>query len=1071
MLKSPFPHWLMIALIVLVIPVTGCSRSAKAQRALERADRFFGEGEHEKAKIEYMNVLRAKGPDAEVYMRLGQIWFEQGAPLSAGPFLAQAHQLQPEHVQNSTRLAQTLMLLGQRKQAGETAARLLQREPANKEALLLVAQAAQTPDEIATAEQLLEPFPDKSSPHFHLATAALLNQKGDSAAAEQHVDRALAADPKSADAHAIKASFHQSRGEVAEAERMLKTAAEIGAPRSGHHLAYAQLLFNSGRQEEAVAFLKEEAKKTPDYLPTWNLLARFALINKSWKEVETNVANVIRIDPDNFDARMLQAELWLVRGETTKAREHLERLDAAYPNVPEIKMALARAQAQNQKISQAVSTLEQSLAAAPNRADAVLALAELNIRSGKPQAAIKPLEDLLAARPELLNAQRLLTAAYQGAGRLDDAIAILRQQIIALPDWAEPYYSLGLILRTRGQNAEARDAFEKSAAIEPRNPGPIEQLVEIDLTEKQFDAAIERVQSRLLASDPNSAPAHFLLGKIFGAAGKWDQAIAALEKAIQLDANLEVAYRLLVATYISSGRLSDAAARLETLATENLKSVGLWATLGQVYSSLKQYEKARDAYEKALALEPNAVLVLNNLAFLQAERLGDLEKAQELASRARNLAPGDPNVADTLGWILFKRGDHQQASTLLQEAAAKLPENPTLQFHYGMASYMLGNTEAARSALEKAVNSPHDFADREAARQRLAMLASGGGAADAAALEGALQTKPDDPVAWTRLAAQHEKEGDFAKAAQALQQALKASPRLLPALRRLVELNLGPLNNSAQALEFAKRAREADPHNPEILALFGRASYAAGNFQQAYSVLQTAVRQKRDDPTIAHAFAWAAYSVGRENEALEAMKGAASSPDAPIAADAQRFVQLAGAARSENVDAATVTAATEAVATDPQYVPAIMVQALAAQAKGDPAAAALFSRVLARFPDFAPAEKHLAAIYAEDPAQQAKAYELAVKARKTLSDDADLVRTLARLHYARKEYARAVQLLEETRGRKPLGARDLYTLGASQLRLDDKSGARENLQRALQAGLSAPLAEEARRLLTEAGAE
>ena len=108
-----------------------------------------------------------------------------------------------------------------------------------------------------------------------------------------------------------------------------------------------------------------------------------------------------------------------------------------------------------------------------------------------------------------------------------------------------------------------------------------------------------------------------------------------------------------------------------------------------------------------------------------------------------------------------------------------------------------------------------------------------------------------------------------------------------------------------------------------------------------------------------------------------------------------------------------------------------------------------YEQILKRFPDFAPAQKHLAAVYLKDPSALDKAYEFAVKARRTLSDDPELARTLGEISYKRKEYSRALQLLQESARRTPLDANGLYYLGMSQLEAKQKPQAREALERAL----------------------
>ena len=79
--------------------------------------------------------------------------------------------------------------------------------------------------------------------------------------------------------------------------------------------------------------------------------------------------------------------------------------------------------------------------------------------------------------------------------------------------------------------------------------------------------------------------------------------------------------------------------------------------------------RARDAYEKLLAINPNFVPALNNLAYLYTERLNEPNKAYDLARKAHDLTSGSAAAGDTFGWVLYKRGDYQQALPIIQESA------------------------------------------------------------------------------------------------------------------------------------------------------------------------------------------------------------------------------------------------------------------------------------------------------------------------------------------------------------------------------------------------------------------
>src|SRR4029077_9133391 len=105
----------------------------------------------------------------------------------------------------------------------------------------------------------------------------------------------------------------------------------------------------------------------------------------------------------------------------------------------------------------------------------------------------------------------------------------------------------------------------------------------------------------------------------------------------------------------------QAITELETLLKKNPSNAVALMIDATVYDKMNEYQKARDAYEKLLALKPDSVSALNNLAYLYAEHLNQLDRGYELAEKARTLEQNAAEIADTLGWILYRRGDYQQA--------------------------------------------------------------------------------------------------------------------------------------------------------------------------------------------------------------------------------------------------------------------------------------------------------------------------------------------------------------------------------------------------------------------------
>ena len=1061
----------LITLLLVALLLSGCFAGPKKTRVLERADSYFKAGEYDKAKIEYLNLLRLDNQNVTAFQQLGFIWLEQGVPLRAIPFLLKVRELEPKNITARTKLALAFMAIGQAAEARKEAVSVLQQDPGNSDAIVVLADTSRSKEEIAATEQQLEKFPNKNTAAFHIAAASLATRKGDLSAASDEIQRAVASEPKSARAHLAMGYTFLLRKNPGHAGPELKIAADLAPLRSEERIKYAEFQAANGASAEAKGFLQEVTREAPDYLPAWRDLAQIAFSEKKHDEALSFLENIFSRDPENPDARLLQANVWLAKGDAAKATATLDRVNNNYPNNPLVKFALARAYLASKNAAQATATLQQAIAIRPDYTEAVLALAELNLGSGKAQAVVLAMEDLLKKRPDLREARLLLANGYQALGRLDDAAALFREQIKNSPDSPEAHFSLGLILRQQKKNDEARQAFEKASELAPDNLNPIDQLVEMDLADKRYDAATERVKQQL-QKNPNAAGTHVLEAKIYVAQQDWGRAESALQKAIELDANFTPAYGLLIGVYVAENKLAQAISQLEAELKKNPNNPRGLLMGALLYERIKEYAKARDTYEKLLALSPDSALGLNNLAYLYAEHLNQLDKAYQLAQKARELQPENGLVADTLGWILYKRGNYQQALALLQESVSKMPENPEVQFHLGMASYMMGQPDAARSSFEKAAHATTDFPGKDEAKRRLALVEGASGHAaelPAGELEKLLRQQPNDLIALNRLAEGYEKQGEAGKAAAAYEQALKLNPKLPNAALKLAQLYAGPLQKRDKALEFAKKARELSPNDVQATGALGRVAFQAGNFTWAYSLLQESARQRGDDPTILHDLAMAAYALGKVPEARQIMQRCLNAtPNAAQSDDAKRFLATTALEQPSPDVIAAEPEIQKILKTQPDYVPALMAEAaLRLQHNDQKAAAAIYLGVLHKYADFAPAQKRLATVYAEDPETLTKAYDLAMKARKALPDDADLARTLAELSFKRNEFSYAVQLFQESGSKQSLPARDLYYLGVAQLQTKQESKGRETLERALAAGLQDPFAQEAKQRLAK----
>src|SRR5205085_8401299 len=126
----------------------------------------------------------------------------------------------------------------------------------------------------------------------------------------------------------------------------------------------------------------------------------------------------------------------------------------------------------------------------------------------------------------------------------------------------------------------------------------------------------------------------------------------------------------------------------------------VYVMLGAISSLQEKYGKANEYYKNALKINPRLTYALNELALNYAEHGGNLDDAFSLAQKAREQDTGSPQVADTLGWIYYKKKMYTQAVGLLKESAAAMASNPVIRYHLGMAYYKNGNKALARTELQ-----------------------------------------------------------------------------------------------------------------------------------------------------------------------------------------------------------------------------------------------------------------------------------------------------------------------------------------------------------------------------------
>jgi tetratricopeptide (TPR) repeat protein len=1067
MKKNPVILILTAASLIALIGA-GCSQRAKTSANLTSADRLFDSGEFDQAETEYLNALHTDPHNAKAIGRLGLIYFDEGRFQKAAPYLFKGSELSSSNLELRVKLAQIYLAIGEVKKAREQADIVLNNHPTDPDAPVLLAQSAPLAQLGDVQRQLRGLVAKGDSAALETALGVAASRQNNFQPALESFQRALKLDSRSAAAYAALGNTYLQFNEYKKAGEALKAASDCADITSPLQTEFGQFEIQTANFAAAEKAFNGLTQKAPDYMPGWLGLAEVALDEKKFDDSDVAVKKVLACDADNVDALVLKARLDLARGDTTNAIAELEHVVTTYHQAPRIHYELALAYLTGGKTDKAVNQLHEAVDLEPNFVQATFLLAQLDVKKGDAESALGLLKPLITRRPDLVEPKLLLADVYRLQNDFNDAQALYQQLEKSFPkNTSIPLLAGSTYVQQFNEDA-ARAEFNRVLTIDPANTSAQEELAQLDLTDKNYDAAQQRAQN-LVSKNPKEAQPEVLLAKIFLDRGQTNQAEEALSKAARLPDGFE-ANLLLAQLYFNLKQDKEASDMIDLAMTRKPNDPALLMFAATIQTDQKDYPGAAATYEKVLAINPQYSPAINNLASLYSDQLGDMDKAYALAQRARQLLPNDPSTADTLGWILFKRGDYTSALNLFQQGAAGLPNNPEVQFHLGLASYMLDNEDSAQQQLQNAIALSAAFADRSECQKYLDILNLDPATADAAAranLEKRISEQPGDPVAFNRLAAIYQRDNDTVKISGLCQTVLKANPKNAKAM--IILARSLESQDPQKAFELAKTAYQLTPNDPNVCAALGHLASITGNDQWAFSLLDEASQDQPTNGQTLFDLASTAFCLGKVSEAQTDMQNASQAGLSSLqSAQARNFLDLLAVSQNPNEAAGSQSRVENVLATEPNNPVALFDEGLVDSQNNDALGAEhAYETLLARHPNCAPASKNLAILYAQNLAEPARAYPVAIKAREAFPDDPQVARALAMVLFQQGNYDRAADLFNTISNSAGADARLYYCLGICEYHLKNYLETKTSLEHALTLNLSGPEAVDARQTLSE----
>jgi len=446
----------------------------------------------------------------------------------------------------------------------------------------------------------------------------------------------------------------------------------------------------------------------------------------------------VELEPDNIEANNIMASLLVSDGRSAQALPHLvvvarggqkanfpmvladfedleleqqqalaqeiDLLAAEMPDNTALMLTQALLLAEQQELSKAMARLDQILQLEPYQSQALLLEAKLRLARGDDQP-FSRIEKALQANPRdqalRLQYARLLAPKDLQAARKQ--FEILSAQS---PKDSNLLLSLALINREIGDNLAAKAYLRKILAMGQRSSEAHYYLGRIAQDNGDESEALEHYRqvrsSRQLLSAAQRGGSMLLNSGQPGATRAWFAA-ARIKNPVQG----EQLYALEAELFTQGNQLDAAVDVLNRALQDYPESMSLRyarSMLGEKMGDLALME--RDL-RSIIALDPDNATALNALGYTLANRTQRYDEAHELIARALALQPDEPAILDSMGWVLYRQGQYEQALEYLRRAHAAFPD-PEVAAHLGEVLWVNGDAEGATRVWSSALREDPD---------------------------------------------------------------------------------------------------------------------------------------------------------------------------------------------------------------------------------------------------------------------------------------------------------------------------------------------------------------------------
>ena len=439
----------------------------------------------------------------------------------------------------------------------------------------------------------------------------------------------------------------------------------------------------------------------PDSVKAQQTQSSLLVLANRLDDLAPQLAQLLDKDKANAGSNLMHLNRMLARISDKKAVQSLvDKLAAPYDSLPEAHFAMAQAAANAGDNLRALNETEKSLQLRPDWETAAIARAQIQARhSGK--TAIEGLGDFVDRHPNASEARLTLARLLIAEKRYTESRQHFDRLVKDNPDNPEVIYPVAMLALQNGDTATGRNQLENLLKTDFPDKSTIHFFLgQLDQEQKKPEAALAHYQQ--VTAGEQYIPARSRAAQILMQQGKANEARELLRDTRGGTPAERTQLTLAESQLLrEAGRHNDAYIVLDRALTAQPNDPELLYEAALTAERIGKPEILEIHLKHLLALKPDHPHALNALGYSLAERNLRLAEAHDLIAKALSLAPEDPFIMDSMGWVLYRQGKLTEALQTL-ENAFRLKADPEIAAHLGEVLWSLERKDEARRILKDA---------------------------------------------------------------------------------------------------------------------------------------------------------------------------------------------------------------------------------------------------------------------------------------------------------------------------------------------------------------------------------